>query len=329
MSFFSPVFSFTLVGSLFAAGTVSVTNAAAVPNGKIIGEIKAWMQDGATSEERALALIEEMTLEEKIVMLHGAPTDKVGYVGYVPGNERLGIPALRLNDGPQGYRDNDYPGTSTAWPSALTVSATWDADLLQRWGEAMGAEFYGKGANVFLGPGLNLARVPLNGRNFEYASGEDPYVGYTLAQPIIKGVQSQGVIANAKHWVNNNQETDRSSYSASVEERTQHELYYWPFLGAIEAGVGSFMCSYNKIGGTYACENSLTLNTGLRGDLDFKGWVMSDWGATHSTSIKEGLDQEMPGSDYFNEETLKSMLDSGSLTETTIDESLKRIFTPM
>lgn len=141
----------------------------------------------------------------------------------------------------------------------------------------MGDEFYRKGANIQLGPGLNLARVPLNGRNFEYLSGEDPYLGYTLAQPLIKGIQSQGVIANAKHWVENNQETDRSTVSANVDERTRHELYYLPFYGAVEAGVGSFMCSYNKINDVWACENPETLNTDLKGHLGFNGFVMSDW----------------------------------------------------
>ncbi len=148
---------------------------------------------------------------------------------------------------------------------------------MQLWGQAMGDEFYRKGANILLGPGLNLARVPLNGRNFEYLSGEDPYLGYQLVQPLVKGIQSTGVIANAKHWIENNQEIDRLEVSANVDERTRHELYYQPFYGAVEAGVGSFMCSYNKINDIWACENPETLNTDLKGHLDFKGFVMSDW----------------------------------------------------
>ncbi len=110
-----------------------------------------------------------------------------------------------MNDGPQGFRDGANPGTSTAWPSAMTVGATWDAALVRAWGVAMGAEFWGKGANVQLGPGVNVARVPRNGRNFEYMSGEDPFLGYTLVQPAVQGIQSQGVIADAKHYVLNNQ----------------------------------------------------------------------------------------------------------------------------
>jgi beta-glucosidase len=157
------------------------------------------------------------------------------------------------------------------------LANTWDKDAFTKWGTALGDEFFNKGSNIFLGPGLNLARVPLNGRNFEYISGEDPYLGYSLVQPFVSGIQGRGVMANAKHWVENNQEIDRDIVSANVDERTRHELYYIPFTGAIEANVGSFMCSYNKINGIWACENPETLNTDLKGTLGFKGFVMSDW----------------------------------------------------
>ncbi|KAL1514999.1 hypothetical protein AB1Y20_004070 [Prymnesium parvum] len=143
------------------------------------------------------------------------------YVGNVCANLRLGIPAIRMSDGPQGFRDNVNPGTSTAFPCGLAIAATFDVDASSAWGLAMGDEFYRKGANVLLGPGVCVARVPQNGRNFEYLSGEDPYLGYTLVQPAVAGIQSQGVIANAKHWVNNNQETNRTIVSAVVDERTQ------------------------------------------------------------------------------------------------------------
>ena len=146
-----------------------------------------------------------------------------------------------MNDGPQGFRDGSNPGTTTAWPSAMTVGATWDVDLVYQWGKAMGVEFWGKGANVQLGPGVNVARVPRNGRNFEYISGEDPFLGYTLVQPAVQGIQSQGVIANAKHYVLNNQETNRVTVSDNADERTRYEMYLMPFMGAVEAGVGSFM----------------------------------------------------------------------------------------
>lgn len=163
--------------------------------------------------DRANALLLEMTTEEKIVLLHGtsdeADVPYTGYVGYVSGNERLKIPALKLNDGPQGFRVNEYPGTSTCFPSLMTVGITWDRALCREFGEKMAEEFKGKGANVLLGPGLNLQRIPKNGRNFEYLSGADPYLGYVLVQDVVKGIQSKGIIANAKHWIENNQEKNR------------------------------------------------------------------------------------------------------------------------
>ena len=137
-----------------------------------------------------------------------------------------------------------------------------------------------------------MARVPWGGRNFEYISGEDPYLGYRLSKPAVWGIQNQSIMANAKHFINNNQELNRTSVSENVDERTRFEMYYPPFEGAIEAGVGSVMCSYNRLNDTYSCENNSTLNTDLRDRLGFKGYVMSDWGATHSVSIPEGLDQE-------------------------------------
>ena len=137
-----------------------------------------------------------------------------------------------MNDGPQGWRPSNQPGekgTSTAWPSGLTIAASWDVDAVYEWGAGMGKEFYDKGANVQLGPAVCLARLPRNGRNFEYMSGEDPVLGRTLVQPAVRGIQSQKVVANAKHFVLNNQETDRTTDSAETDEKTRFELYYPPF----------------------------------------------------------------------------------------------------
>lgn len=188
----------------------------------------------------------------------------------------------------------------------------------------MGTEFYNKGADVQLGPGVNVARVPVNGRNFEYLSGEDPYLGYVLVQGAVNGIQDQGVMANAKHYVDNSQELERFTVSEHIDERTQHEIYYPPFEGTIEAGVGSFMCSYNRVNDAYACENNSTLNTDLRETLGFEGFVMSDWGATHSLSVEQGLDQEMgfdEENEFYNAEKL------ADLPTSMIDESMSRIFT--
>lgn len=292
---------------------------------------RPWMNPNDPPEARAKVLLAKMTQDEKVHMLHGSGSAKP-YIGNVEGNTRLGIPALKLNDGPQGFRcgsDTCKPGSTTAWPSGMTVGATWDQDLAGQWGKVMGKEFYDKGANIQLGPGLCLARVPVCGRNFEYISGEDPYLGYTMVQPVIRGIQSSGVVANAKHWVNNNQEDNRGAVSENVAERVRFEMYYPPFEGAIEAGVGSFMCSYNKINNTYSCENNMTLATDLKERLGFNGWVMSDWGATHSTSINQGLDQEMPGYGFMSDDEIKAAVTRGSVDQAKVDDSVLRILTPL
>jgi len=276
---------------------------------------------GQTPSEKAKAMLAKMSLDEKITMLHGSGG---GYTGNTPENKNLGIPPLNLNDGPQGFRS----GGSTCWPSDLTLAGTWDTSLAGKFGEAIGQEFYDKGANVMLGPGMNVARVPRNGRNFEYISGEDPFLGYTMVQPVISGIQSRNVIANCKHYVNNNQEAQRGGVSEVVDERTRFEIYYPPFHGAVLAGLGSIMCSYNRINGVYSCQNNQTLHIDLKERLGFKGWVMSDWGATHSMSINEGLDQEMPGSSWMGDK-LKAAVQSGQVSQDKLNESVLRILTPM
>jgi beta-glucosidase len=212
----------------------------------------ASSRPGDDPHARAQSLLKQMTLEEKITLLHGPPTGpccqckgnaSCAYVGNVAAIPRLKIPPITMNDGPQGFRDNNQPGSTTAWPSGLTMAASWDVDALLKWGVGMGKEFYNKGSNVQLGPGLCLARVPRNGRNFEYLSGEDPMLGYILSQPAIKGIQSEGVIANAKHYIMNDQETNRGSVSENVDERTRYQMYLPPFAGALDADVGSIMCS--------------------------------------------------------------------------------------
>ena len=261
----------------------------------------------------------------QIQMLHGAGG---GYVGNVPAIERLSIPAITMNDGPQGFRDNAHVGTTTSFPSGLTIGATFDVAAASLWGTTMGQEFFDKGANVQLGPGMCLARIPRNGRNFEYIAGEDPYLGYIMVNPVIKGIQSKKVVANAKHWVMNNQETNRQSVSENVDERTRFEMYYEPFRGAVEADVGSIMCSYNKINHKWSCENPETLAVDLKQRLGFDGWVMSDWGATHSMSINEGLDQEMPGASYMGDK-LKAAYAAKSVSEDRLRDAVVRVLTPL
>jgi len=315
---------------VFAFALTAVLGASALVTGP-------WSDVSAPPAQRAKLLLANMTLADKLQMLHGPPTGpccqcktaECAYVGNVAPNSRLGIPPITMNDGPQGFRDNNHHGTTTAWPSGLTMAASWDVAAVRQWGVGMGKEFYDKGANVQLGPGLCVARVPRNGRNFEYLSGEDPMLGKVLVGPVIEGIQSQKVVANAKHWVNNNQETARTSVSEEVDERTRFEMYYPPFEGAIEAGVGSFMCSYNKINGAWSCENPTTLKQDLKERLGFKGYVMSDWGATHSMSIMKGMDMEMPSAGSMNVEKLTAGIQSGNVTMAAIDDSVTRILTPM
>eukprot|EP01124_Arcella_intermedia_P035261 TRINITY_DN8933_c0_g1_i1.p1 TRINITY_DN8933_c0_g1~~TRINITY_DN8933_c0_g1_i1.p1 ORF type:complete len:742 (-),score=99.26 TRINITY_DN8933_c0_g1_i1:33-2258(-) len=286
-----------------------------------------YLIHGQSPQDRAKALLAQMTQDEKIAMVGGVQGP---YVGNVPANARLGIPAIKMNDGPQGFRDNAHPGTTTQWPSGLTLAASWDPKLFFDWGVAMGEEFAGKGANVQLGPGVNVARVPVNGRNFEYLSGEDPFLGSQFVGPLVQGIQSQGVIANAKHYIHNNQETDRDRVSANVDERTRMEMYMPPFAAAADAGLLSVMCSYNKINGTYSCENDETLNVELKGYVGFSGWVMSDWGATHSTvgSANGGLDQQMPDASYFGA-SLKNAIASRLVLQSRLDDMVLRILTAL
>jgi len=249
-------------------------------------------------------IIGNLTISEKINFLHGQGQFGSSYTGKIDGIPRLGIPTIYYNDGPQGFRSDTLPGTSTPFPSGLTVAATFDRDAARSWGEALGQEFYRKGAQVLLGPGMCVARVPLNGRNFEYLSGEDPFLGQELVRGAIEGIQSNKILANAKHFAMNQQETNRRKMSSNVDSRTRFEYYYPPFQSAIDAGVGSIMCSYNKINNVAACGNNETLQLDLRDAMKYENFVMSDWFATHDAAIDQGLDQEMPGSFYMNERNL-------------------------
>jgi beta-glucosidase len=255
------------------------------------------------------------------------------YTGNIAGNDRLGIPKLSMQDGPQGFRSMEQSGgagSSTSWPSALTIASSWDEELLYRWGVAMSEEFRGKGADMALAPGIGIARVPTAGRNFEYLCGEDPTLGSKLVRNVVKGLQENGVIANAKHFVNNEIETHRMLVSAEVNERVRFELYYPPFAAAAKAGVLSVMCAYNKVNDVYACQNNETLSH-LRDHLGFQGWVVSDWTATKSTvaSLQAGLDVEMPYGLFYGDKLVNKHLTAGEIMESQIDEAVLRVLTSM
>jgi len=241
---------------------------------------------------RAEDIVAELDTSELLALVHGDYSGS--YIGNVPPVGPL--PALGFDDGPAGVGNFTRV---TAFPAPITFAASWDRALVRRWGSAMGAEMRGKGVAVQLGPMINLARVPLAGRNFE-SFGEDPYLSAELVAEDVRGIQENGVVATAKHFVGNEQETNRETENSVIDERTLHEVYYAPFEASVAAGVGAVMCSYNRLNGEYACENPTSLGD-LRGTLGFSGWVMSDWGATHSgeKAARAGLDMEMPTAGYF------------------------------
>ena len=277
-----------------------------------------------TNEGNVESLIARMTLEEKIQMLHGA--NRRGFIGYVPAIPRLGIPELALTDGPAGVRH----GPGTAFPAPVALAATWDRSLAREYGAALGAETKARGQNILLAPMVNIVRVPEGGRNFE-TFGEDPYLTAQIASAEIRGIQSQGVMAEVKHYAANNQEKDRLLVSAEVDERTLREIYLPAFETAVkEAKVGSVMAAYNKVNGTFSSENTHLLKDILKGEWGFDGFVVSDWGATHSTveAANNGLDIEMPGDKYFGQQLLVAV-QQGQVSQATIDDKVRRILRMM
>lgn len=298
-----------------------------------------WMDTSLSSEARSELLIDAMTLEQKIQQLAGArgaipELPECGTSGrHVPGIPELGIPTFRITNGPVGLGGGDCSpqDKATALPVALGLAASFDPSLAYDFGNLMGGEARTLGLHELEAPGINLARVGENGRNFEYM-GEDPYLAGLLASKEIQGIQDNDIIAMSKHYVLNDQEQNRMSVNVNIAENVLHELYLLPFEMSVKDGnVGSIMCSYNRVGGTYACENEYLLNTVLRDQWDFKGYVQSDFGATHSTApaLNAGLDFEMQSNRFFNNESIKAALDNKSLTMETIDQALDRRYVQM
>jgi len=270
------------------------------------------------AERCAAKVVQKLSRDEKLSMLHGTPGG-MGYAGYIkvprvegstPGTVRL-----TMNDGPQGYNGYTDPtvGKGTQFPDLIALAASFDPSVASDYGKAISEEFRLKGCNVLLGPDVEVVRTPLSGRSFESLTGEDPYLGGQLAAAYVWEVHRHGLIATAKHWLDNEQEVHRQELDVIVGTRAQHEIYMPPFKAAIDAGAGAVMCSYNKVNGDYACENNELLNKLLREDLGFKGFVVSDWGAVHSgaKSVSSGLNVEMPEANYFKH--------LGSVDDATVD----------
>jgi beta-glucosidase len=246
----------------------------------------------------------------------------------VRGIPRLGIPDLQMNGGALGITNvvGSRPGSySTAFPSSLALASSWDPSLASTAGTLLGRQAFRQGFNVLLGGGVNLVTEARNGRNFEYLS-EDPVLTGKMIAPQLRAIQEQHVIATIKHFAFNNLETNRVASNSIVDERTMRETEILAFeIGIRESGVGAVMCSYNLINGRYACENSHLLMDILKGEWGFKGWVLSDWGATHSTvrSVMGGLDEEQFSPQYFGD-ALSSAVQDGVVPLARINDMVRR-----
>ena len=338
---------------LCAVGGVAAASASA--------QTLPWMSRSLPPEKRAALLIGAMTEDDKFEQMVGAP----GVVPelpqcfggrHVPGLPRLKIPTLRVTNGPVGVGQNDCvpadtkgagPGASmmsplsakaTALPSAIGMAASFDRDVAAEFGDILGRESRNLALQVMEGPGINMARAPQAGRNFEYL-GEDPFLTGTMAVAEIRAIQKHGVIAMAKHVVANDQETDRKSANAIIDDRTLHQIYLLPFEMAVKQGdVAAVMCSYNIVNGSQMCENRHILTDVLRGQWGFKGYVQSDFFAVQSLNVlRAGMDHEMPGFrltmpgllTWYTPENFRPALAKGDISQADIDQALVRRYTQM
>lgn len=284
------------------------------------------------SSTKIKKLISQMTLEEKAGLCSGRN------VWFTKDVERLNVTGIMVSDGPHGLRKQatggDHLGVSgsvaaVCFPSAAAIAASFDRDLIRTMGEALGDECQAEDVGIILGPGVNIKRSPICGRNFEFLS-EDPYLSAQMATDYIQGVQSKNVGTSLKHFLANNQEHRRMSSSSNIDERTLREIYLAPFEGAvINAKPWTVMCSYNKVNGVYSSQNPLYLTDILRGEWGFDGYVVSDWGAVSDRveSLKSGLELEMPSSRGINDKRIVEAVKNGSLDEKILDQAVERILT--
>src|SRR5208337_125952 len=236
----------------------------------------------------------------------------------------IGLPRFKMSDGPVGVRTW---GPTTAYTAGAALAASWDTDLARKIGEGLGRDARARSVNFLLGPGVNIARSPLAGRNFEYLS-EDPFLNAALAVPYIEGVQSQGVIATVKHFALNNQEFNRHNASSDVDERTMREIYFPAFEAAVTRGrVDAVMDSYNLVNGVHATQNEFLNLKVLKGEWGFQGILMSDWDATYDgvAAANNGLDLEMPNARFMTAKVLLAAVKAGTVKESTIDDKVVRL----
>src|SRR6202161_520135 len=327
MTLFRSVSFAAILGLCIALGAASGAN----PD-------KPWMNKQLSLDERAALVLKEMTLDEKIQLMHGQgmpgwsrpmPRTYLGNqgAGFILGIPRLGIPQVEMSDAAYGVRMSAQNGRySTALPSNIAAAASWDPEAACDYGALIGRELRAPGYNMTLGGGVNLTREPRDGRTFEY-QGEDPLLAGTLAGNFVKGVQSQHVIGDLKHYAMNDQESGRNAVDVNVDKRSMRESDLLAFHIALKiSDAGAFMCSYNRVNGDYACENSYLLSDVLRKDFHFQGFVVSDWGGTHSAAKAShaGLDQEQPDKNFFAD-TLQKAVESGEVSQDEINEHVHRI----
>ena len=301
-----------------------------------------WKNTSLDPDTRTDLMIKQMTLDEKIQLVHGigwgvlrggaaVPANDNGGAGMVVGIPRLGLPDIQLADSAVGARgaarDSRY---ATLLPSVIGMAASWDEQAGHLYGQVIGRELRDQGYNMSIGGGVDLIREPRNGRNFEYAS-EDPLLSGILVGHLAMGVQSQQVMGDIKHYVLNDQETGRNTLNAMLDKRSMQETDLLAFNIAIHlAKPAGVMCSYNRVNGDFACENEYTLNQVLKKDWGFKGFVLSDWSGTHSTvkAALAGLDMEQPGIEYFGDK-LKEAVQGGQVPEARLDDMVHRIVRSM
>jgi len=296
------------------------------------------MNTSLTPDDRASLVVKEMTLDEKITLLHGTGHPGLGPMsplsagsnggaGYVVGIPRLGIPGIQMSDAAYGVRASGQNGRySTALPCSLAAAASWDLDAAYEYGALIARELRAQGFNMSLGGGVDLTRDPRNGRNFEYL-GEDPILAGKLVGRLIKGTQDQHVLGDIKHYALNDQESGRNAVNVNADERSMRETDLLAFeIGIRDGDPAGVMCSYNRVNGDYACESQYLLNDVLKKEWKFPGFVLSDWGAAHSIAKASaaGMDHEQPN-EYFYGDALKKAVEAGKVPMAEVDDHVHRI----
>ena len=301
-----------------------------------------WMDTSLSPDARAALVLKELTLDEKITLIHGQGLEGMGPlgprrgesnggVGFTAGIPRLGIPGIDMSDAAYGVRSSGENGRySTALPANVGAAASWDVDAAYEYGKLIGSELRAQGFNMTLGGGVDITREPRNGRTFEYL-GEDPVLGGTLVAHLIQGTQSQHVIGDIKHYAFNDQESGRNSVNIHIDERAARESDLLAFeIGVAQGQPAAAMCSYNRVNGDFACENKYLLTDVLKKDWKFPGFVLSDWGGTHSTekASAAGLDNEEPG-EFFYGDRYKQAVTAGRIPMAELDDHVRRILRSM